>query len=347
MIAEVGVAPLALLDISARNQRFSSRSLWAAWLDALHAHGSVVFASPADFDLMKQLLEGTELSPDEKKRWSEMLVFLKKNNRFRIVDPGLSVHLDDVAEPTQIAAIQHQLPLVAVLAQDAFVRLYPDNLDGSHPINSQTSASLTTAVSTAPEIGYLSRIALRERYPKGTDRDVIWGELFHAVSARSTRVTIVDRYAFSALRRAANHRRPAPPEHLAWLVEKVDRNAADGSRLQIIGELSTGESADNLLDLLRAAWKPRQSGRLKAVEAVGVVWDPRRHPHNRHIRFGSSWAFTLDEGLDRVSRPAVQDPSGFNFSFKWRKDHLDDLKETERLVQNDVLAQRATWTVRS
>ncbi|MEW2014338.1 MULTISPECIES: hypothetical protein [Microbacterium] len=352
MIAEMGIAPLALLDISAQTQRLTARSMWNSWLEVVRAHGSLVFASDDDFDLMKELLAGADLTPDEKKRWTEMLVFLKDNHRFRIAKPGLRRHLDEIGSPSEISAVRDRLPLVAVLAREAFERLYPDSEDGVSAIDDNTSASITGTVETAPVMQNVSAIARKERYPAGAERDAIWRELFQDLTAKTKRVTIVDRYAFAELlRRQERRTHHTQAEHLGWLFRRIDRYAPPGSRVQLYTQLAyTPEGQQTVLDLerlLRDAWIPASTGSLRAVDIVAVRWEIDKHPHNRHIRFGDSWGFKLEEGLDRLSRPAVRDPDGFNYSFMWRKEHLDRFKARERLVQNDASAQRTTWTIRS
>lgn len=344
MIVDVGLSPFTPLELSTQKRQFAADSLTRAFFDAVFAHATIVIASEDDLELLREVVTDSALTPGEKTRWQAALEYLKKQNRIRIAASAMVASVDEIAEVRELLSIKGVLPFVGVLAEDTFVRLFADNHRGVEPIAPDASVATGTTASESDQIISVRDLAEKKKYPLGTPRDQIWGELFQRIASVSSRVAICDRFLLKQLaQRDAAGSGPRHPEHITWFMEKLDQTALPNTRVSIYTELGANgvpASAEGAANLIARNWK-RGRGRLSQLELVGAPnWIRRTHPHNRHVRFGSSFGFKLDEGLDRLDAPRLDAESGFAFTYRWRRADIGEMSAEEQLVRKSARSQR-------
>lgn len=344
MIVDVGLSPFTPLELSAWKREFAADSLRRAFLDAIFAHGSIVIASDDDLELLTDVVRDSALTQGEKTRWREALEYLKKQGRIRIARPALAGSLDEISTASDFLPLKGTLPLVGVLGEDAFVRLFGDNQRGIEDLGPDVSIATGTSASESDQITTVRDLAEKKKYPKGTAREQVWDELFERTASVSSRVTICDRYVLRQLtQRDSMPAGARDPEHLMWFLKKLDQTAPPRTRVVIYTEIGANgipASAAEAAAIIGRSWK-RNGGRLFSVEIVGApMWRRRSHPHNRHVRFGSSFAFKLDEGLDRLDAPRLDAESGFAYTYRWRRADIGEMSREEQLVLKANGSQR-------
>jgi len=165
--------------------------------------------------------------------------------------------------------------------------------------------------------------AAREVYMSGSTRETVWNEILRPLATRSKRVTVFDCYAFSEMYRRDN-KNDSSPEHLEWLLSKLNAEAPPGTMVKIFGsrKQTGGAGALQIAQLLRQRWSeaPR---RVVGVELVTLSGN-QEFPHDRHITFGDTTGLELPSGLDRLARPSVGKP--FTFGYKWKLPQLEALR---------------------
>lgn len=334
MIVDVGLSPWSPLDVSARRLAYAAEGARRVFLDSLLAHGCVVVGSIADLALLGEIIRDSELNQGERTRWQEALEYLKKQNRVRVANPELSCCVDDVQNPDELLGLKHALPLVGVIGQDAFSRMFRSHDNGLAPLGPDVSLATSQSASESEALVAVRDLAEKKKYGRGTSRDTVWAELFARPASISSRVVICDRYL---LRRLADRTNRRYPEHLVWFLEHLNQGAPAGTSVVLYAETGADgvpDTAREVADLLADCWSPRLA-RLGSIEIVGAPrWRRTTHPHNRHVRFGSSFGFQLDEGLDRLDSREIDAEAGFAYTYRWRRADLAEMSREERLVAN-------------
>ncbi len=354
MLAQFGLSPEALLDISAaKHGPFSTRLAWDALIEVLQSHGALLLTSGQEMRRITEIVKGKELTVDEKKRLMTLISKLKKENRIDFAEPPLEKGLANVSFPGEIEELQASLPLVAILPDEAFMRLFPKNTSGTAELDSDTEAVIGQTVSHSSVLKKMQEVIDSQNFPLKTSREKVWDELFGALASRSKRVTICDRYLLSELSRRDSFSTSAQshdPEHLVWFLSKLDSVSPPGTRVTLLTQLESpknGEdgliNADSVLDIIDRHWSPAKDGRLVQIEVYGVEWRSKLHPHNRHVRFGESLGYKLDEGLDRLATPSISYKAGFSYAYAWKQEQLKKLRADERLILESPDVDYGSW----
>ena len=353
MLTRIGLSPEALVDISANSgNSFAARALWESLVRTFRAHGTLLVTSAGELDRFIALTKDPQLTVDERKRLAALIVQLRKENRLEAASPALEGPLDQVANTAALQALQGGEPLVVVLPRETFQKLSPDNLEGV----ARLANTLETAVGeTLPLTETIQQFTKREdaqHYPINTPREQVWRELFSPLARRFNRVTILDRYLLTELtNRESRGGTWRDEEHLGWLLQKLDRESPEGTRVVIYTQLDDPRdntygpvSAEGALDMIDRNWKRGSEGRINAIELYGVRWRPKQHPHNRHIRFGDALGYKLDEGLDRLAARQISYDSGFNYTYVWKGEQMRKLRADEELIRSSREVDHAEWT---
>lgn len=357
MLAHIGLSPDALLDISAqKGGKFGSRLAWEALSEVLRSHGSLLLSSREEMARFIDILRGTDLTVDEKKRLTALITKLKKENRIDTANPPLSGPLSRVQTSKDIEELHKMLPLIAVVPGDTFVRLFPENNEGLAHIRDGAEVTVGETVSQATQLQKLQELAQAQNFSSGTAREKVWDDLFASLAARFPRVSVLDRYVLTELVNRESRGTSAQfkaPEHLVWFLSRLDYISPPGTRVTIYAQLENPRAdgygpidADSALDLIDRHWAPLEDGRIETIEVCGVQWRAKTHPHNRHIRFGDSLGFKLDEGLDRLAHPTIAYDSGFSYSYAWRPEHVRKMREDESLIRNSADMSWAEWKIK-
>lgn len=331
MIVDVVVEPTALLELSAGHLARGALPAQALFIETIKAHGAFLFSSEADLvELAMFASKSTQLNANERKRFSDLLLFMKERKRL-ILDAGLRVGYEQVIDAAILKSVPLGDDLVMVLGTEHFDRAFPDNEEGV-ATESGVSASLASTLTAVSSVMAKRTLAVTNKHPSGYSREAVWLELFAPIARHSRDVTIVDSYLFGEMAaRKKGNRNAAQQEHVAWLLSKLASTAKLGTRVKLIGgydELVPSD-ANEVMSMVLSQWKdePRSIVELKVVMAS-------RHdlPHGRHLRFGGL-AFGLDEGFDRLRRPALWDVDGLNWKYLWSDAAINDLRERETRIE--------------
>ncbi|MGO4300863.1 hypothetical protein [Leifsonia sp. RAF41] len=336
MIVDVALSPGSLDDISERVAGEYSRGVQRLLIERLRSHGALVWASRRELTATLDLIRaGDGLTEGEKKEWSDLLIWLKQGGRVR-----LSVDSDDCAlesltrwSPSVESSFAGR-PIVAILSQRIFGRLFPDAQEGLVATSSDFEVATGAMAPFASPFARLQALADLEAYPPGTQREDIWQQLLAPLAARSKQVTIFDRYAFAELFRRRQSG-SSEPEHLEWLLKKLDSHAPRGTVVKVFGSVGYGHGGSAVPQppgQIAAALLQRMPTRLTRLAGVELhtLTGIHAHPHDRHISFGSTFGLELPSGLDRLAKTQISHT--FSFGYKWREGQLQALRDREIAV---------------
>jgi len=336
VIIDVALSAKAMADISAMVIGRNARTLCSALTEALRGYGALVITSAEEGREILQIVKSdSALTQAERQEWSAVLEFLAQDKRIRFVSPDL-IPLDTIEVADDLELARSKQPLLAVLGDDSFERLFPASDANSVAISANVEAAPAGTASLADQFSRARNVAAREVYAPGTARDEIWDELLAPLASFTKQVTIFDRYVFAGMyRREANL--SGRPEHLEWFLSRLDEAAPPGTHVKVYGSIGyeTGHAqipndVEAVGQLLSRRWTSR-FGNIAQVELIATS-GTRNHPHDRHLMFGQGMALDMASGLDRLAEHHLRDP--FTFSYKWLNAQLQALRHRENAVMN-------------
>ncbi|MBY0287277.1 MAG: hypothetical protein K2X52_09015 [Mycobacteriaceae bacterium] len=223
---------------------------------------------------------------------------------------------------------------LAVLGQRAAELIgVPEDEGVTTDLGSNIEIARMFGVPLAKTFTSLQELADTAVVPQGGSRDAFWTTVLSPIAAMSTAVTVLDSYLFGELWWRGVSSRVAHPEHLIWLLEKLDETMRPRSEVELIASIDPSRRNAHTLEataeLIRDFWRRRPPGRIARVRLVGSS-NSRDFPHDRHIRFNTGIAITFDAGLDRLRRQTVEDPNGMAWGHKWHRQAIETLKEREQ-----------------
>lgn len=325
MIAAVGLAPGLIRSLKSPGGPEDLAELMdrhMSVIEPLRDHSSVVMSSADDItELRAALSELAERSPDVRKRWEELLVFLRKRRRFEAAEDGCRPPLDAIETSADLMPEWKGRIEVAALPATQAARL------GVGPASSYLEDAASHIEITkgnllrrSRKIGRYAGLAKAGLVPEGSDRDQWLAEVLMPLIRRATRVDIVDRYLYVELKKRDGRRGAGirPAEHVGWLLDAVRRAEGPPKHVRLVG--GVGESvmppdAASARALVRDAY-PGLGGAVAELQIVGAKWRPQRLPHDRHISFDLGLAIEIPAGLDRFSRKTIIDPEGVTWLFR-------------------------------
>lgn len=334
MYARVAIAPNAVCEPVAPPA--FAKAQYAAILDAINANGSLQFASRDDAKrFATSVRQSCALPAGVGQKLVAALVELGKLGR---------VHFGESFDTKPLASYQHVEALkqawsgkleVAVFDQSGAEALGVPEDDGMIQVDEDLEVARLFALSGTRAFSNLRVVADTGHLPFDSPREAFWRDVLRPLARSSKVVTIIDQYLLGGLWHR-NERRPQSyrwrPEHVVWLLENLDRTAPPGTQMELLTVVEDSDArsqkAEAAASLVREFWDRSRGGRLDRVR-LSVVGTRRGFPHDRHIRFSSGAAITVDAGLDRLREPRIWDQSGMAWGYKWRKEALAPLRDRE------------------
>jgi hypothetical protein len=339
VIVDVALVPDSLAELSFSRLNKAALVAQTSCIKALLAHGALVFSSSDEIrDLVHLVGDPSLFSPEEGKRWKEMLLTLRAQGR--ITDRQVvGQRLKDVGRITELSEfLSHQGENVFVLPEPQFDRLFTSQAMMATVDQMNTVAVASTFAESDAVKRYRDRAEI-ESHPYEYSRDLIWDELFDSLCRRSKEIVIFDQYLLGRLaKRDLERGHLKPPEHLVWLLDKLRSNAPLGTVVKLYGGYGDARnplvpsSAEGAMNLIMRHWVS-SPGRIVELHVHIARWTPRL-PHARHIRF-NDLGFYLDAGLDRLASPTVWDEGGFPWKYAWREPAVEAMKNDELRVSRD------------
>ncbi len=311
MIVNTVIDPAAIREAVASSHDGGKEVLMRLAVE-MYRHGAITLAAGSGETALEQALdpEDTNLKPAVAKLWLKLLNDLRIWHRLIAHDVAQAGSNSDVFSSLQsIERLEPSVDLAIVRRQFA-----PD-------IGVEQGRRVCFAspeqVDRSPVISDLRKMKYTENYDRNTDSNRIWKERFAPCVRISETVTLVDQYLFGG--------KDGINEHLVpWVLERLNLAEVPSTlRVELIGAIPINTHVDDILVML-AENEFCKSTRLLSVWVVPEwkVEVRNRHatwavqgPHNRHIRFSCSTAFTVEEGFDRFvnrreGKPKVWGTSG-------------------------------------
>lgn len=306
---------------------------------SLLAHGRLVFSSNSEaMDFVRAIKDSGSLPPGARQRWVALLTHLQKSHRVTVENPPS----DDT-----LASIDAIDRLISGWEARADVAVVADALSLSLGIPLETGVLTTpgrnpdvvvpAAARNAPALARIVEYEQTPVVPHGSSREEFWSDVLEPMATGAAEATILDRYLFNRICDPGRdrYRAIASPEHICWLVDRLDSVMASRSTVRLIGAIPDPRGAWDARDIastIHDRWSPMSVGRLGAVEVH--LADPRnerqRFPHDRHIRFSTGGAVKVPAGFDRLSDERIRDTSGMWWDYLWQPRALDGLRSDER-----------------
>lgn len=348
MYARVAVAFNAL-DLGSIQPLVAS-ALHEALVEALLAHGRLVFASNGEAREFVRAVKGTAaMPPGARARWGALLVHLRNSQRVVIIDtPGHDALATVDAIDRLRAAWGEQTDVAVVsLAHSGALGIPADT-------GILSALGLTpdvAVVAAAPRVPALARIVEQAQNPVAAHaslREDFWVDVLEPMATGAREVTVLDGFLFNRITELAHRRGRTSyvPEHICWLLEHLDSVMAVRSTVKLVGKKSRslgGNDAQAIARAIHDQWTPSKVGRIAEVEVY--LGEPStgglRFPHDRHIRFSTGSALKVPAGFDRLSDAHIWDTSGMWWTYLWQPRALDGLRSDEQAATSLARHPRA------
>ncbi|MGO4342874.1 hypothetical protein [Pedococcus sp. 2YAF34] len=346
MIARIALSPGSLNDLSVGEDIEATEALHELLLKAMQSHGALVLGTGADGTALLDQIRSQP--PAVRKRWEVVMSTLASSRRLVRRQPPCEVPLYEIAELAQMRQLWTDQADVIVVdgnrAQQYGIAEPPNRLS-----DRPSALELATgrAARRSETIENFQALAERANHEQGAAREQFWREVLEPMARLSNEVVVLDRYLFRQLVQQDTGRRPAQPEHVQWLAEKLDATMLPGSRVVLLADDEAPAdrsrmapprqvSAGELADTLRRAGGNRPWRRLEQVKIVVGPWRQRGSllPHDRHIRFNINAAISIPQGFSRLSAPVIEDEDGLNWHYRHGASAVSPLVAAERRVQD-------------
>jgi hypothetical protein len=353
MYARVAVASNAL-DLGAVLPPIAN-ALHSALVETLLAHGRLVFASNEEaLDFVRAIRNTTGIPPAARSRWAAMLVHLKSSGRVLIVEPPGETRLAMVDAIDLLRSGWGGHADVAVVAQALCAALgVPQDTGVLSAPGYNPDVAVAAAASSAPALARIQELWQHPVATHGSAREDFWTTVLGPVATGAVEATVLDGYLFKRVSQIAHGRcrTPVAPEHISWLLERLDRVMAEGGTVRLIGNaahVESGDDAQAIAQFIHDHWSPLKTGRLAKVEILlgSRLRGGPRFPHDRHIRFSTGSAIKVPAGFDRLSEELIWDTSGMWWTYHWQPTALASLRADEAAATSLVTHHKAFALIR-
>lgn len=315
MIARVGLGPGVILAMTPAEQPEDLAELidkHEAVVETLRDHGILVLSSKQARQQLNAALKSLgAISPDAKKRWSELINFLDKRHRYIELEPEAAPDPDDLVDLEELEP--DWIGKIGVLAlspsQAAQLGVDPAQYSMRDEATDVEIAKGNVLRRAQPFKRYIAA-AKHHVVRNGEDRDAWFDRTLLPLATEARAVDIVDHYLFNEL-----VAREYTDEHVAWLLRRIGDAGGPSKQVRLIGGVGENKQPSDAVEaasLVRAA-APPPGPSVDAIEIVGVRWI--RMPHDRHISFDLQIAIEIPAGFGRFRTQEVKDSAGVSWSY--------------------------------
>lgn len=341
MLATIALSSEAIADLSngpASHQRRHHRE----FTELLLKHGVLVFGSEDEMGAFTRAIQsGDGIPAFSRQVWHTVIAEFARKKRLRVVDPPVASQLASLTSLKDLYEEWKHKARIAVVGEHLSPAMMLDEESGVLEGSALEIATPIT-VSEGRVMRSLEGLARDGRLKFGESREVFWRTVLAPLAECSRNVVITDRFVFERMWDDADEARCRnEPEHISWLLERLDATLVPRATVKIVGQgrrqdswgsnkkrWSTGDTAD----LIRQHWQRSVPGRIEKLEIV--LAEPRRErPHDRHIRFGDIGAIDINAGLDRLCEPSVEQKEGMKWSYGYTRGALEEYKEATQWLE--------------
>lgn len=324
MIVNTVIDPAAIREAVASSHDGGKEAL-VRLATEMRRHGAISLARGSDENGLRQALDPVVggLKLEVANLWVELLRDLRRWGR--LIDQDVTQAGSNFDALTSAGSISHLTPAVELAIVKREFATGPGMAPGHVCLASPEQ------VDRSPVIGGLRKMKYAENYAKKSDSNRIWEERFAPCAKISKTITLVDHYLFGGKDGINKHL-------MRWVLDRLNQAEVPPTlKVELIGALPNNTRMNDIRDIL-ADLDFCKSPRFLSV---WVVPDWRGGPHNRHIRFSCSTAFTVEEGFARFvsleGKPEVWGISGVTPHYVAGADPL-----LARLKQSECGLKRST-----
>ena len=340
MIARLALSPNAIRSLSEVGTPADIFGRHSALLEALEAHGFLVFGTVEERKDVQRAVK--EAGLETERLWMRLMTRFARSGRFTDLNPPSTRSLDEIANINDLRAAWAPNTDVAVVpeARADIFEIPPDQMLATDEISGIESVRAPVA----PFMGTLAHYkATRNKQviPKDESRDVLWQEAIRPIARVASSVNIVDRYIFKHLADLDADGR-ADESLVAWILDRLDREALPGCHVTLIGYDARPHGnpvdADAAAALVRSVFTAA-GDRISTIEVVTA--QPASYlPHDRHISANLNVGLTFLESFDSLDGDLISSPEGIEYSYRFDPDAIDKLQTSERRFEEDRSARR-------
>jgi len=341
MLARIALSADAIFDLSqgpAPHQRKNHRE----FTDLLMRHGVLVFGSEDEKNLFASSIRlGDGVPVFSRQVWGVILADLAHKKRLRVISPPGAAQVsaltslrdlyDEWKYKAEIALVQESLSKVMKLDQQESGVLEGHALEIATPFT----------ISEGKVIRSLEALSRDGKLKHGESRETFWNTVLAPLAECTRTVVITDRFIFERLWDDADRSiTRAVPEHLCWLLERLDSTLLPSATVKIVGQSRRKDgpahkgrwTTQQTSHLIQASWARSSVRRIKRVEIVQAEPYGER-PHDRHIRFGDVGLVDINAGVDMLSTPKVIKKQGMKWSYGYMPNALQESKEATNMLE--------------
>jgi hypothetical protein len=340
VIARLAISPDAVRSLSASGSPAEVFGRHAALLEALEAHGFLVFGTVEERQDIQRAIK--EAGPETERLWRQLMTRFFRSGRFMDLDPPSACGLDELTDITGLRAAWAPDTDVAVVseARAEIFEIPPGDMLVTDAISGIESV-LAPAASHAGTLARYKATRNRQVIATGGSRDDLWREAIRPIARVAASVNIVDRYLFEHLADLDAGRRGGD-SFVAWVLDRLDREARSGCHVTLIGydarPHGSPVDADAAAALVGSVFTAA-GDRVSTIEVVTA--QPASYlPHDRHISTNLNVGLTFLESFDSLDRDLITSPEGIEYSYRFDPEAIDKLQTSERRFGEDRSARR-------
>lgn len=341
MLATIALTAQAIEDLS-QGPPTHHRKHHRQFTELLMKHAVLVFGSEHEKNAFSRSIRAGDGIPTvSRQAWNAVLADFATKSRLKVSNPPVETPLSSLTSLQELYTEWKHKAKIVVVREELSPSMKLDEQESGVLEGTALEVATPITLSEGRIIRSLEDIERRGRHAYGAPREEFWSEVLAPLAQCTRNVVITDRYVFERMWDDADHnRRRDMPEHVSWLLERLDSALLPGASVKVIGQRRRDDNWGNrgrwtvqqTAAMIRDVWARTETKRIERLEVV--LADPRgERPHDRHIRFGDIAAIDINAGVDMLCEPTVRKREGMKWSYSYMPGELNIYKDAARWLE--------------
>lgn len=341
MLATIALSAEAIGDLS-QGPPSHQRKHHREFTELLMKHAVLVFGSEGEKSAFSRSIRAGEGIPTASRQvWNAVIADFATKSRLRVSKPPVESHLSSLTSLQDLYVEWKHKAKIVVVREELSSDMKLDEQESGVLEGAALEVATPITLSEGKIIRSMDDMERRGRHTYGAAREEFWSDVLAPLAECTRNVVITDRYLFERMWDDVddNHRRDSP-EHVCWLLQRLDSALLPGASVKIIGQRRRHDnrgnrgrwSAQQTAAMIRDIWRRTDTKRIERLEVV--LAEPRgERPHDRHIRFGDIAAIDINAGVDILCEPTVRKREGMKWSYGYMPGELKVYKDAAKWLE--------------
>lgn len=341
MLATIALSAEAIGDLS-QGPPSHQRKHHREFTELLMKHAVLVFGSEHEKNAFSRSIRAGDGIPTVSRQvWNAVIADFAVKSRLRVSNPPVEFPLSSLTSLQDLYVEWKHKAKIVVVREELSPNMKLDEQESGVLEGAALEVATPITLSEGKIIRSLEDMERRGRHRYGAPREEFWSHVLAPLAQCTRNVVITDRYVFHRMWDAADeNRRRDTPEHVSWLLERLDSALLPGASVKLIGQRRRHDNRENksrwsaqqTAAMIRDVWTRTETKRIERLEVV--LAEPRgERPHDRHIRFGDIAAIDINAGVDMLCEPTVRKREGMKWSYGYMPSELNVYKDAARWLE--------------